>query len=252
MMKAVVTVGTMGLAMVPLGGAAAVMGALRFKRPPIDWCYRSFCALGLKMCNGHLVGPVLKTPRELLPPQAVIVSNHESHLDAAAITVALHPRSIRFVAKRELFDIPFFGWGLRWSGNIPVERNRSSGDVSRLHQAARHRTEGDVLFFAEGTRSPDGAMHEFKKGAFIYAIEKQQPILPVGVGGGFEVLPARELAGRHGPVAVVVGEPISVAGLTLDDRDALRDRVRETITHLRAEALELAGSPRARTQCGPG
>jgi len=245
MKKAVVTLGTLGLAMVPLGGAAAVMGALHVPTPPIDWCYRTFCALGLKMCSGELVGPVLKTPREQLPPQAVIVSNHESHLDAAAITVALSPRSIRFVAKRELFQIPFFGWGLRWTGSIPVERNRSSSDVSRLREAAHNHTTGDVLFFAEGTRSPDGAVHEFKKGAFIYAIEKQQPILPVGVGGGFEVLPAHELEGRPGKVAVVVGEPISVAGMTIDDRDALREKVREVIGRLRAEALELAGSPRA-------
>lgn len=245
MRKAVVTVGTMGLAMIPLGGAAAVMGAMHVPHGPIDWCYRSFCALGLKMCHGQLVGPVFKTPREQLPRQAVIVSNHESHLDAAAITVGLSPRSIRFVAKRELFKIPFFGWGLRLTGSIPVERNRGAGDLSRLKEAAKNGTESDVLFFAEGTRSPDGAMHEFKKGAFIYAIEKQQPILPVGVAGGFEVLPAKALEGRHGKVAVVVGEPIDVRGLTMDDRDALRDRVRATITELRAEALRLAGSPRA-------
>ncbi len=246
MIRAARTLVSLGIALVPLASAAAILGWLRAPRGPIDFCYSSFCRVGVWGTGARLLPPVWRTSRDRLPPSLVVVSNHESHLDVPAILLALAPRSLRFVAKKELFKIPFLGWGMRATGNIMVERNRSASDLTRLRDAAEHTQVGDVLFFAEGTRTLDGSMREFKKGAFVYAIEAQRPILPVGVAGGYEILPPRTLDPRPGPVAVVIGEPVETRGLDLAERDALRDRVRNRVAELREEALRLVGSPRMR------
>jgi 1-acyl-sn-glycerol-3-phosphate acyltransferase len=106
----------------------------------------------------------------------VVVSNHQSHFDALAILTALR-RHVRFVAKRELFRIPIFGLALRATGNIEVNRTGGDKDREQLRRAvAAVRERVTLLFFAEGTRSPDGALRPFKKGAMLLALE-------AGVGG---------------------------------------------------------------------
>src|ERR1700687_2523721 len=126
----------------------------------------------------------------------VIVSNHQSHFDALAILTVLH-RHVRFVAKRELFRIPFFGPALRATGNIAVNRTGGDQDREQLHQAVDAvRERVTLLFFAEGTRSPDGALQPFKKGAMLLALEAGVPIVPLAVAGGGEII-AKGTRGIH-------------------------------------------------------
>ncbi|HET6343748.1 MAG TPA: lysophospholipid acyltransferase family protein, partial [Myxococcota bacterium] len=110
---------------------------------------------------------------------------------------------------------------------------------------ARVRGDTDLVFFAEGTRSREGRLLPLKKGAFAHAISHGRPILPVAVVGGHERLPPRTLRLTSGPIAVVVGEPIETTGLTLDDREALRDRTAAALARLRAEALAALQQERA-------
>lgn len=245
MLRGVLTICALALAVIPVTLSVVLFAALRLPHFTIDLCARFFGRVGITCLGARLLPVLWHTNRATLAAQLVIVSNHESHVDPAALVLALKPRSVRFVAKEDLFHIPIFGWALRAAGNIPVSRDHGGGDVNRLNDLTARRKDGDVLFFAEGSRGGTGVFRPFKKGAFAFAITHQRTILPVGIGGSFECLPPHSLRARPGPVAIVVGEPISVDGLTLDDRDALRDRVQSIVGELRTQALRLAGSPRA-------
>ncbi len=173
---------------------------------------------------------------------AVFVCNHQSHYDALVV-LALVRKHIRWVAKRELFRIPVFGGAMRRVGNIPVERSGGAKDRARLSEAVQGlRERVSVMFFAEGTRSFDGRLRPFKKGAAMLAIQAGVPVVPMAVSGTRLILPKGGRAVRWGQrVALVVGEPISTEGLTEQDREALTRRLEEAVAGLYAEARERSG-----------
>jgi 1-acyl-sn-glycerol-3-phosphate acyltransferase len=87
-----------------------------------------------------------------------------------------------------------------------------------------------LLFYAEGTRSPDGQIHAFKKGGVTLALRTGLPIIPLAISGTWKLLPKNALLIRPGgKVKIVLAPPIETTGMTLDDRDALNERVRATI-----------------------
>jgi 1-acyl-sn-glycerol-3-phosphate acyltransferase len=174
----------------------------------------------------------------LQPGQAyVVVPNHESDWDPVVLMAALRQLRLRAVIKEQVARIPLFGPALLRTGNVRVERTDTATDVQRLREAmAARRPDVSMLFYAEGTRSRDGALHEFRKGAFVTAIGYQLPILPVGTAGTRRVWPPLTLRLRSGSVVVEIGPAIPVADRTLDDRDRLRDETREAVRELRAAA----------------
>ena len=100
-----------------------------------------------------------------------------------------------------------------------------------------HRDEEvSILFFAEGTRSRDGAFNAFKMGAFATALGYGLPILPVAIAGTHAILPKGFLRLRRGVVVLEIGEPISTESLKLEDRAALRDRTHGVVGELRSRA----------------
>lgn len=181
---------------------------------------------------------------EHIPEQGnvVFVSNHQSHYDAL-VNLAHIRKHTRYVAKSELFRIPVFGAALRRSGNIRVERTGGGGDRARLTDAVTAlRERVSVLFFAEGTRSTDGRLRPFKKGAATLAIQAGVPVVPMAVSGTRLILPKGGRAVRWGQrVALVVGEPIPTQGLTLKDRDALTRKLEDAVAQLYAEACKRSG-----------
>ena len=198
------------------------------------WAYRGF-SRALLAIGG--VRTEVRGVDHIVPGQAyILVCNHESNLDPFALLQALPELCIRFVVKRELARIPVFGAALRYTGNVEVDRQRGGGaDVRRIEATMAEREAAvSLLFFAEGTRSRDGAFRAFKKGAFATAIRAQLPILPMAVSGTYASLPPARPAPRPGHVAVEIGEPISTAGLQLKDRDQLLDDVRACVAQLRA------------------
>ncbi|MDY7228704.1 lysophospholipid acyltransferase family protein [Hyalangium rubrum] len=172
----------------------------------------------------------------------VFVCNHQSNYDV--ILFFAHVRKhTRWVAKRELFKVPVFGTTMRLAGNIPVDRDGSESDKSRLSEAVvAVRERVSVMFFPEGTRNSDGKLKPFKKGAAVFGIQAGVPIVPMAVSGTRNILPKGSLAIRYGQkAALVVGEPIHTQGLTLDDREALTHQLEQTVARLYAEACELSG-----------
>ena len=147
------------------------------------------------------------------------------------------PVRFAFVIKRELARIPFFGWGAKALGYVPIDRQDPRDAVSGMKMAAQAVRAGRrVLVFPEGTRSPTGSWLPFKKGGVVLAIEAQAPILPVAIAGTAALLPSHSLGPRPGRAVVVVGKPIPTEGLTYADRDPLLARVETEIRRLYAEA----------------
>lgn len=160
----------------------------------------------------------------------VIISNHESHLDICVTIVGLS-RKILFVAKQELSNVPIFGRALAVSGHIVIDRNNSESAINTVNAAVRDSPDGScILFYAEGTRNSDGKVQAFKKGGVTLALRTGLPIVPLTVSGTRKLLPKGAMLIRPGEkVRLTVAPPIETAGLPLEARESLNERVREII-----------------------
>jgi 1-acyl-sn-glycerol-3-phosphate acyltransferase len=198
-----------------------------FSGEAVVWIGRRWVSWIFRTCGVRVVAEGLENVDRT---QAyVFMSNHQSVLDIGALVLTL-PVSWRFVAKRELTYVPFFGWALALSDQIVIDRGNRASSVRSLRRAAERIRGGvNVIIFPEGTRSLTGRMREFKSGGFHLAIEAQVPILPVTVSGSFDLIPKRSLKVRSGTIKVVYGAPIPTLGLDVDGRHALKQRVREAI-----------------------
>ncbi|MCC6930693.1 MAG: 1-acyl-sn-glycerol-3-phosphate acyltransferase [Gemmatimonadaceae bacterium] len=171
----------------------------------------------------------------------VAVSNHESYADIFLISHL--PWEMKWMSKETMFRIPCFGWMMRMAGDIEVVRGDRKSVVLAM-RAARDRLgkRVSVMMFPEGTRSRDGELLPFKDGAFRLAIETQSPILPLVVAGTRGCMAKGTFRFQSARARVKVLAPIDVAGLTLADVGALRDRTRALIAAARVELVaELEG-----------
>lgn len=151
----------------------------------------------------------------------VIVSNHQSHLDAPALIIALNIQ-YRTVVKEELGRIPVFGLALRKSRNIFIDRRDHESAMASIRNGVKRLPPGvGIMFFPEGTRSPDGRLRQFKLGAFKVAIEQRLPVLPVAINGTRRLMPKGSLDFRPGTVEVVVAPPIEPDHPAFSDAETL-------------------------------
>jgi 1-acyl-sn-glycerol-3-phosphate acyltransferase len=155
----------------------------------------------------------------------VFMSNHRSHFDPLAVVAALREFQLRWVAKRELTRVPFFGWALRATKHVIIDRSNTTQAVATLRAARAQMLEGiSVVIFPEGTRSEGAdALLPLKKGGFMLALETGFPIVPIAVRGSRAILPKGSWRIVGGEIEVVVGAPIAVEGA---ERDELIERVR--------------------------
>jgi 1-acyl-sn-glycerol-3-phosphate acyltransferase len=172
--------------------------------------------------------------RQHLPRTAVVFcSNHESNVDPAVLFEALHPQ-LHILYKAELHRFPIMGTVFDVGGFVPIDRgDRDKAMASITRGADALRAGHSFLIFPEGTRSRTGHLLPFKKGGFIMAIEAQAPIVPVAIQGGRAAMKKGSAFVRPVKVSVRMGTPIPTAGLTLDDRDALIEKVRSAVESLR-------------------
>lgn len=148
----------------------------------------------------------------------VYMSNHQSHLDIPMLYATLPSRTIRMLAKKELFQIPLWGRGLRAAEFIEVDRGNHGKAVAAIEYAARLLRDGVSIYLApEGTRSRDGTIGKLKKGGFHLALETGSPIVPVAIRGTIDILPRGGKVMQKGRrVDVTIGAPIDTAGRDLE------------------------------------
>jgi len=168
----------------------------------------------------------------------IVIANHQSMLDILAVCAAL-PINFKFLAKRELFRIPFMGWAMAAAGYIPVDRASHRSGREAMQRITRVLDMGvSVLLFPEGTRSPDGKIHAFKMGAFKLARDNKVEILPVVVDGTGQALPKKSWFIRKRSAFIVsIGKPVSVEDFVDSSMDEAKEKVRHEmigrLEHLR-------------------
>jgi len=172
--------------------------------------------------------------RERIPSGVCLfVANHTSSADAPAVVGAI-PRRIAVLLKESLFRWPIVGQAFLAARFIPVNRKEHESAIASVEKAAEAMRAGQsFLIYPEGTRSPDGRLQKFKKGAVVMAIKAGVPIVPMVCAGAHKIMEKRSLVIHPGEIHVEFLEPIDASKYSMEQRDALNERVREAM----AEAL---------------
>ena len=163
----------------------------------------------------------------------VYVSNHQSMVDILAAFATRLP--YLWVSKVENFFVPFLGWNMWISGYIPLRRGNIAS-IRRMLRAceARIRSGASLFVFPEGTRSPDGELQSFHRGAFWVAARYRVPIVPVVIDGTARVLPKRSFRIAPQRVTVRILPPVNPSDFDWNDR-RLRDHVHDVMKRALAD-----------------
>lgn len=175
---------------------------------------------------------------EHLPDGPVIfMSNHQSNFDILSLLATL-PRQIHWIAKKELFEIPFFGPSMRRGGYIPLDRGDGRKALQSMDEAAATIHQGkSVVLFPEGTRTPDGNLLPFKRGGFILARKAEVPVIPVTINGSGRINPAGQIRLYSGNIHITLHPPVAVpAGLRRNEAESwmmenVRNRIESALEH---------------------
>lgn len=181
----------------------------------------------------------------------IFVANHTSSADAPAVVGSI-PRRVAILVKESLFRIPIVGQAFRLAHFVPVDRADREGAMASIDTAVEALHGGtSFLIYPEGTRSDDGRLQAFKKGAFVMAIKAGVPIVPMACSGAHRIMGKRSLIIHPGEILVRFQPPIDASEYTFEQRDELNARVRASL----AEALpgdqrplDLATTPAAKFQ----
>lgn len=193
------------------------------------WSGRTWTRFSLFMFN---ISMTVKGLEKIDPyGNYILVSNHASMFDIP-VMMNTFPH-IRIMFKKELSYVPFWGWALRWGHHIMVDRSKGSEAMKSLDRAVNDvRKGGQVLLFAEGTRTRDGKLLPFKRGAFSLAAKSGVPLIPVTINGSFKILPKGSFDIRPSQIEILIGEPIETKNLTSrEDEVRLMNTVKEIITN---------------------
>ena len=168
--------------------------------------------------------------KERIPPGVCLfVANHTSSADAPAVVGAI-PRRIAILLKASLFKWPIAGQAFALAHFIPVNRGSHESAIASVEKATEALRNGQsFLIYPEGTRSPDGRLQEFKKGAVVMAIKAGVPIVPMVCSGAHRVMRKRSLVLHPGEIFVEFLDPIDSSNYSFENRDALNDRVHDAM-----------------------
>jgi 1-acyl-sn-glycerol-3-phosphate acyltransferase len=163
----------------------------------------------------------------------VVMSNHRSLYDIPLIFESF-PRTLRMVAKAELFRVPVWGRAMREAGFIELDRNNRTRAKQGIEIARARLEQGINVWIApEGTRTRSGELGPFKGGGFRLALATGLRILPVGIRGTEKILPADGVAVNRGAsVELEFGEPVDPAFYGERGRGELMSAVRASIEHM--------------------
>ena len=151
----------------------------------------------------------------------VVIANHQSMLDIILINRLRY--RFRWISKIENTGVPVLGWYLRMAGYITVNRGNDESKSEMLEKSYQCLKQGiSIMIFPEGTRSPDGEIGFYKRGAFQLAARADVPILPVLIDGTADILPKHGLklgSGYH--VRIKVLDPVLPSAFGTDNPDTL-------------------------------
>jgi 1-acyl-sn-glycerol-3-phosphate acyltransferase len=170
----------------------------------------------------------------------LFLANHQGNCDPFALLPAI-PQDTRYIVKEELLKVPILGIGMKMGRFVVIDRKDRMDSLRGMNQAVVQLQQGEsFLVFPEGTRTRTGKMGGFKKGPFMMAIQAAVPIVPITIDGSYEVMPPTRFRINPGMVRLIFHPPIDTRGMVPEDRDSLKERVRQMIASGLAEAKEEA------------
>lgn len=198
------------------------------------WSRFIFAGVGIK--------PTVRGIENIPKDRAVIfAANHQSTMDIPAMFGYL-PVQFRIMAKQILFMIPFLGWHLYLSGNIPIDRKNARKAFGSVFKASNLLKRGiSLLVFVEGTRSRDGKLHRFKRGSFTLARKLNVSLVPVAIRGSFDLMPADAWTAKAGVIEINIMPPIEISEQT--DLNNLSREVRNQMVAAGLEDGETGSRP---------
>ncbi len=181
----------------------------------------------------------------------LLAGNHQSHFDPPAIGMGCTTRPCHFLAREGLFKNRFFGWLITALNSVPVSEEES--DIGAIRAILARLEQGvPVLVFPEGSRTPDGEIHEFKRGIALLLKRAKCPVVPCAIEGAYDAFPrSRRIPRLFGcRIALMFGHPIPAGELLKDGPDAALERLKREIETMRRELqakLRAATSPQRTT-----
>lgn len=150
----------------------------------------------------------------------VFVSNHQSMFDVWLVYGWL-PVIFKWLMKAELRHVPLVGIACKAAGHIFVDRKNAKASLESLQQVKNQLKDGVcTVIFPEGTRTKDGQVGRFKRGAFQIALDLNLPIIPISLSGCFELLPKGKPFINRRPVQMCIGKPMDISHYA-DSADAI-------------------------------
>ena len=223
---------TLVVATVVCGSLAILMGWLP---PRGNWTYRFARIWSRWMMLGAWSTVKTEFEEPLDPGKGyVFLANHQSLYDIPALIYGI-PGQARFLAKKSLFRVPFFGWALATGGFVPVDRSdrKASQETFRI-AIDRLQAGSSIVLFPEETRSRDGNLLPLKRGGVLMALKTGFPIVPVGIDGTLDIRHRDSwLRVTPGDIKVRYGKPIDVSSLEVSQSRELQEQVRAEIERLK-------------------
>jgi 1-acyl-sn-glycerol-3-phosphate acyltransferase len=175
----------------------------------------------------------------------VFASNHCSNLDPVAMVPKI-PQRVSLLAKTDVFKIPILSKAFRQGGVIPVDRKNREAAAESVDEAVESLKRGlSFVIFTEGTRSRDGRLQPFKRGAFVMAIRAGVPVVPVSLAGTQKLLRKGDWKLYPGEVTVKFGLPLDASQYAMEDRQRLLEETYEAVAaNLPPEQQPVATSER--------
>ena len=223
------------LKVIPVAAATVLFSVIALASIPLDrsgktyhWSARTWARFILWIFRIRIT--VRGTERLDSTRHYIYVSNHASGFDIPVVLAGINDQ-VRIVLKKELTRIPIWGWALKWGYYIPIDRSNPKTALQSLDEAASRMRDGaSVLLFAEGTRTRDGRLQPFKRGAFSLAVKSGVPVVPLTINHSYDIQPKGEFRVNGGSVTIILGDPIVTSGPDgiTDDR-LLMERVAKVI-----------------------
>ena len=179
---------------------------------------------------------IVKGKHNLQDRNYIFASNHASLIDIPLLLIAVNRYTV-FIAKSELSKIPIFKSILDRAGFIFVDRKNNDSAVKSMNNLMEDikKIPRSVAIFPEGTRTNDGNLLPFKKGAAIFAINTDIPVVPVAISGTYSWSKKKLFDISQSVISFEFGEPIITENYSFNDRDYLTEKIKTNIKNMKID-----------------
>lgn len=179
---------------------------------------------------------IVKGNHNLQDRNYIFAANHASLIDIPLLLIAVNRYTV-FIAKSELSKIPIFKSILDRAGFIFVDRKNNDSAVKSMNNLMDDikKIPRSVAIFPEGTRTSDGNLLPFKKGAAIFAINTDIPVIPVAISGTYSWSKKKLFDISQSVISFEFGEPITTENYSFDDRDYLTEKIKTNIKNMKID-----------------